>query len=654
MKQINAYITFSSDTSEYILQELRKYVGKVTRGQMSVNVTDKITDGTLVLGLLSDLSLYEGDLKDPFIEDIIDIDVKNGVGHIAGSNQRSVLMGVYKYLTFAGCRFLRPGDDGEYIPYRDLSDFECCYRKKADSDFRGQCSEGAASYEHYRDVVYWMPKVGYNMFMIEGFVPYTYMHKWYGHIGNTKLREKGQVTDYGFLEEKIALLEKDIKRTGMQFHCLGHDWMFLKFGVTGKHTELPEESYQYLALRNGKREIKKELFYTQLCYSNPEVRRRLAEFVVEYLEQKPYIDYLHLWLADSTNNDCECENCVKMHPSDWYVVLLNDIEKAVTERGLKTRMVFIQYVETVRPPEKMRLANPDKFTLLTAIGVDYTKGYIKEKYDGEIPVYERNNYKGFPSRLALDWTDEWLEMHGGMPSMVFEYRFYIDHYNDIGYMSVSRETHRDMKKLREMGFSGNMSDQTPRNFLPTSLPMMIEAQTLFDLETDFEEFTNDYFVSAFGKDGDKCREYLEKLSDLFSPHLIRRGGWVPVEDVGTANVDKEIETWQGNPEYVAKLKQIPEVVDAFLPTIEKNSKLQDECHALSWKYLLYHARIVKGISDVFASAGANDIDSAVQKFNALVDEMSEFELDIHRVFDHFLFGRHFRAKLKLPSIPYFD
>ncbi len=654
-KQIKAYITFKSQTSEYILSELEKYVSKVTDGQMCVTVTDDTSaKDTLALGLLDDFSLDTSDLSDPFIEDIIDINVKNGVGYIAGSNQRSVLLGLYKYLYFAGCRFLRPGDDGEIIPYRDLSDFECVYRKKADSNFRGQCTEGSASYEHYRDMVYWLPKVGGNMFMIEGFVPYTYMHKWYGHVGNTVLRKSGQVTDYDFLEQKIALLEKDIQRTGMQFHNLGHDWMFLKFGIQRKHDTLSPENHQYIALRNGKREIKKELFYTQLCYSNPEVRKRLSDFVVEYLEKKPYIDYLHLWLADSTNNDCECDECVKMHPSDWYVVLLNDIEKKMTERGIKTRLVFIQYVETVRPPEKMRLENPDKFTLLTAIGVDYTEGYKKEKYEGEIPKYERNKFKGFPSRLCLDWTEQWLEMHGGMTSMVFEYRFYIDHFNDAGYMRIAKETYRDMKRIKEMGFSGNMSDQTPRNFLPTSLPMIVEAQTLFDLDTDYESLVDDYFDSAFGADGKKCRGYLEKISELFSPHLIRRGGWVPVEDVGTANFDSKKETWQNNPEYVAKLKQIPGVIDAFLPTIEKNMSIANECQALSWKYLWYHAKITKGISDVFATAGANDIEGAQQKYNKLIDEISAYELEIHRVFDFFLFNRHFRAKLSLPSIPYYS
>ena len=239
--QITASITFDGERADYFISELSKYLSLMTDGELTLL---RVKKGDIQLALLSELSLYESDLKDPFIEDIIDINIVNCKGYIAGSNERSILMGIYKYFELAGCRFIRPGDDGEYIPKRDLLNFECVYRKKADHNFRGQCTEGAPSYEHYRDMVYWMPKVGFNMFMIEGLVPYTYMHKWYGHVGNTLLRKKGQVTDYEFLEGKIAELEKDIYKTGMQFHNLGHAWMFRNFGVKDFRSPVPRQNRQ--------------------------------------------------------------------------------------------------------------------------------------------------------------------------------------------------------------------------------------------------------------------------------------------------------------------------------------------------------------------------------------------------------------------------
>ena len=238
--------------------------------------------------------------------------------------------------------------------------------------------------------------------------------------------------------------------------------------------------------------------------------------------------------------------------------------------------------------------------------------------------------------------------------MVFEYRYYIDHYNDPGYMRVARETHRDMLRLKNIGFDGNMSDQTPRMSMPTSLPMVVEAKTLFDVTTDFDMLADDYFVSAFGSDGTLCRQYLETLSDLFCTHLIRKGGWVPAEDVGTVSVDDPDAHWQNNPYFVQKLSQISKTVDSFMPTIVKNCKCGNVCHRKSWNYLTYHGEIVKELADVFITASNGDLESAQKKFDALVNKISAYELEIDGAFDFFLFNRHFRAKLSMPRIPYYD
>ena len=78
---------------------------------------------------LDELSLDTSDLSDPFLEDIIDIDVTALEGYIAGSNERSILMGIYKFCYSAGCRYIRPGEDGDYIPSVDLYAHSFKYRK---------------------------------------------------------------------------------------------------------------------------------------------------------------------------------------------------------------------------------------------------------------------------------------------------------------------------------------------------------------------------------------------------------------------------------------------------------------------------------------------------------------------------------------------
>ena len=66
------------------------------------------------LGLLEDFGIpFEG--KDAKIEDVVHIDTDEQGGILAGSNSRSVLYAVYRYLKLNGCRFLFPGAEGASV-----------------------------------------------------------------------------------------------------------------------------------------------------------------------------------------------------------------------------------------------------------------------------------------------------------------------------------------------------------------------------------------------------------------------------------------------------------------------------------------------------------------------------------------------------------
>lgn len=664
MKIITAH---RDETVAYASEELKKYILAMSRGKINPEIAyvDSISksdysDG-IVLGLLDELMLDTSDLEDAFIEDIIDVDVKDCKGYIAGSNQRSILMGVYKYCASAGCRFLRPGPDGDYVPKADLLSHSYKYRKKADYPFRCEIIEGAVSYEHCRDTVYYLPKIGMNSYMIEGVVPYSYMHKWYGHIANTKLRRKGQRTSYEMLEDYVTLLEKDIKRAGLLLQTLGHAWMFeklgLKRGMTVKEQDLAikDEHRKYLAMINGERKMSRDQFYMNFCYSNPEARKVLVDTIVEYSESHPHVDYVHVWLADSTNNWCECDECRRLEPSDHYITLLNEMDEALEAKGMNTRIALIMYIETVRPPKIMRLKNPKRFSMTVAIGSHYEEGYKPTKYDGEIPPYEINQFKHFPSSLRFKCHDEWKRMCGGLKSTVFEYRFYVDQYCDLGHMQLSRETHRDMKNLETVDFQGVLSDKTHRMYMPTSLPMIMMGETMFDKELDFEARTNEYFDGAFGKDGKKCREYLEELTNLLSPSNFRVDKNLGIEEMGIGIAVTKKKSWVDNPEVAEKARKIPAHLDAFLPIIKDNiAYADDNARLLSWRYLEYHSEITRLLSEILLAGAEGDMDRAKEKFSVIEEYLSEHELEFHYAFDVFLFLRYIRLKLGLPSVPYYD
>jgi len=651
-----------NETLEYAAAELKKYIMAMSRGKICPEVTsDASADEGITLATLSALSLDESDLEDAFTDDIIDVDIKDAVGYIAGSNNRSILMGVYKYCYSLGCRYLRPGPDGDYIPKADVEHHAFKYRKKADSPIRCEIIEGCVSYEHCRDTVYYLPKIGMNAYMIEGLVPYSYMHKWYGHIGNPKLRQKGQITSYEMLEEYTRLLEQDIKLVGLQLHTLGHAWMTGKLGIklgspAEQEASLTEENRKYLALVGGKRGLfHGSQFYTQFCYSNPEARKLLADTVVEYAMEHPHVDYVHLWLADSQNNWCECEGCRNTEPSDHYVTLLNEIDDALTSRGLNTRIVMIMYVETIRPPKKMLLKNPKRFIMTVAIGSLYDGGYRKIECDREMTPYKLNSFKMPDEELRFKCHDEWKRLMRGMRSAIFEYRFYMDHYCDLGYMRIARETHRDMKALEEINMQGCMTDKTHRSYMPTALPMIMMGETLFDNGLDFEKVTKEYFEGAFGDDGVKCREYLEGLTELLSTSNFRVKADLDIDEAGVGQALTSAKSWVNNPEVAERAEKIPDYIDAFIPTVRENiANATTIAQMDSWVYLSYHAEICKLFSKILLSGALGDIPAAQEAYFELEKYVAEHELEFHRVFDGFLFLRSLRRKIDLPGVPYYD
>lgn len=69
----------------------------------------------IALGLFAEFGL-SCEVYDPYFDDAFSISVQNGHGYIAGSNERSVLIGVYRLLAEWGVRFVRPGKNGTYYP----------------------------------------------------------------------------------------------------------------------------------------------------------------------------------------------------------------------------------------------------------------------------------------------------------------------------------------------------------------------------------------------------------------------------------------------------------------------------------------------------------------------------------------------------------
>ena len=385
---------------DYAAEELKKYLRMMMPegGDVKISYNPDARDGFRI-GLMSDLGLDLSDTDNTALDDIIYIDTDEKGGIIAGSNSRSVLLAVYEYFRQMGCRWLFPGVDGEYIPMKDVTPVK--YRHKASSRIRGNCLEGYPSQRALLDFIEFMPKMGLNTFMIQFKIPKIYYDRAYVFLNEYKNRPT-EALSLGQAQMWTTLLECEIAKRGILLHSCGHGFTTDPFGIdsAGGWSKADSSKYsddimQYYAMKDGKRKFYRDQpMNTQLCMTNREARKKVADYIVSYAKKHGNIDYLHTWLADDYNNHCECEECKKHRPSDLYVTLMNEVDAALTEAGLDTKIIVIVYVDTFWAPVVEKLRECDRFVLMVApIMRDYTRGYDENEPLPALRPYERNKLK---------------------------------------------------------------------------------------------------------------------------------------------------------------------------------------------------------------------------------------------------------------------
>ena len=293
MLSINKLI--SSTVVDHAAEELKKYLRMMMPrcGEIDISYKPDAKDGFL-LGLMSDFGLDTSEADNLELDDILHIDTDEQGGIIAGSNPRSVLLAVYRYLTENGCRWLFPGIDGEFIPVQSI--VPITYHKMADCRYRGQCNEGSESQPIMMEAIDFTPKLGMNVFMIEFDIPKNYYDKYYNHSHNTKNLEPEPINPEIVLQWKRQC-EAEIAKRGLQFHDMGHGWTAEPFGLNStdgwvaKFEELPAELLHYVAELNGKRELYRGVaLNTNFCMSSSDARQIVVKAVADYAQIATNVD----------------------------------------------------------------------------------------------------------------------------------------------------------------------------------------------------------------------------------------------------------------------------------------------------------------------------------------------------------------------------
>ena len=595
-------------------------------------------------GMLSALTLRveersEGAEEPP---DGIRIEVDDrGFGVIAGTNPRSVLIAVYRYLHELGCRWVRPGSASEQLPHIAWPAAAVAIEEQASYRHRGICLEGAVSIEHVLDLIDWMPKLGFNSYFIQFKEAFTFFERWYKAI---------EVTDtLAYMDQAIAA----IRRRGLLYHAVGHGWTCNTLGLPGLGWEQVEwqgetdpELTALIAEVDGERKLWKGVpLDTELCYANARARVRFVEEVVTYAVAHPEVDYLHVWLSDGMNNQCECSACQAMTPSDWYVLLLNELDARLTEQGISMRLVFLIYQELLWRPLQEQFDDSERFVLMFApITRTYRQSFTEAGAGGEaeprgeaqrgaamakdagagsttgsgVPAFVRNRIE-LPRTIAdnMAFLQGWQSWFAG-DSFDFDYHLMWAQQRDPGQMKLARILHDDIQRLSGLGLDGYMSCQVQRNCFPSGLAMTVMGRTLWQRETLFDGLTADYFTEAYGRDGHYCQNYLTIVSELY--HEIN------LED-GLDSTDSKAEQYT----------RVTAELERFKSVIDRNLTGSSAVQTRSWQQLELHRQLWLAMTGIFLHYDAGEQELGAAEWQRVQAWLWGIEPQVADVFDVYNF-----------------
>lgn len=625
---------------DFAAEELKKYLRMMMPrcGEIAIRYAPDAKEG-FRLGLLEDHGVSR-QIDDPVLDDFVYIDTDLEGGILAGSNPRSVLFAVYRYLRLNGCRWLYPGIDGEHIPVADITPQK--YQKLADHRFRGHCNEGAESQTCMLETIDFFAKQELNVYMIEFDIPFFYYHDYYAHKFNTVTRPPEPVSYEQVLQWKRQC-EAEISKRGLQFHDMGHGWTAEPFGISStdgwtakEDAVLSPEQTRVVAQMDGVRKLRGGVaLNTNVCMSNPKIRTQMARYIADYAQAATNVDYLHVWLADGSRNHCECDECVKLLPSDYYLMIMNELDELLTQRNLDTRIVFICYVDTLWAPEQIRIKNPRRFSLLYApIHRSYTSSITENAQLSEAQPYIRNAWPNPPTADAhLALLRKWQQVWTG-PTFCYEYHFWRHQYSDPSGIDIARRVYEDIRTLRYMGLDGYVEDGSQRSFFPNGFAMYVYAEALLDREKTFEEIAEDYFSHIYGKDWEQVVSYLTRVGQAID--------FAYMEGQGSADPEKGKFY---NPHMVSRLACAEDLAKEAEVLANAHLVMPTRPQTVSYRLLLRHAEYIRGLSQVMIALAQGKTEQAQELATGFYQSFGFHEFEIERYFDHMLACRCLQRRI---------
>ncbi len=303
-----------------------------------------------------------------------------------GMTGRSTLYAVYQFLDSAGCSFLAPQfshykGSAEVVPHSpDISLVHDLHSSPSLSFRKLYVEEGHShTTNNLKQMVEWMPKVGYNTLVIP-----------------TNYQGQGKVKWDNWRDA----LTPELQKRGITIEVGGHGYQnFLNADMEDGH--LFDQHPEYFGEdASGQRHREPQRVF---CTSNTQAVDYLTRNFLTYLKDRPEIQIYDFWPPDVAHW-CECDKCRALGtPSDRQAILVAHIKREAAKACPNVRLEVLAYHTSITPPEHERI---DKSILLdycpinqqfdfaiddptAKINADYAQHLLewRKAFDGDISIY---------------------------------------------------------------------------------------------------------------------------------------------------------------------------------------------------------------------------------------------------------------------------
>ena len=241
---------------------------------------------------------------------------------VGGGGRQGVLRAVYRLLELAGCRFILPGPEGEFVP--DMPELSLPIGEIEENPeflLRGlwedthhvhfdRPAERKRHLDSERAWLDWMGKRGLNQFLSAR------------------------------TPEVCCELAGEMRSRGIAHEVGGHIIpTLLPRALFEQHPEYFRADKQGNRTPTG-----------NLCVSSPEALQLVAKAACEHVKQFPLANVLHLWGEDVMGGSwCFCPDCSSLSPSEQYLRVVNTVAQELDNQQLALAVDYLAYHDTLKP-----------------------------------------------------------------------------------------------------------------------------------------------------------------------------------------------------------------------------------------------------------------------------------------------------------------